>query len=794
LSHAEKSNYHGMQIKDKSCYNNSINEHLETYMPLNNTLNALSNAINDGQLDQIQEILQDRDAHGFPHIDINAGTPSILHQICFLGGRTYGPRIEQARIREMFEYVLNLRDNYGNPIANPNVMHCNAGNIITAIVDLNDIYLLQLVLDLRTNQGEMVANIYAGAEPGHFWSPLRRAVYSNKIDMVRALVDARKADGTPLLTVAQINTDLRGATSNQFGPGAYVTSNECTNYLTQYLRDRNTQPPTNAVQQRQAPVIQAAVQPIATENQFDADQQNTHDPSVTQTARGSLLALNITYSSSLNEERCFEEIKAFICDYDYSTVLNTLANKEKKDGAEEFLNLLQSRFTTTHSYTGYTIKKVLALVWMGIKDNNIAVFPEEIRRTFQPSTSVAPPEIINTKKSSFIEKFIEASREYKERGKNMDICAGGSIHKLLEALNHAHINVVITTGAQSVKPAANEMALAIVGLQLRTKELDVQNHILSNWDADNDTTTSEFKKSITTSVDQGLKNHFGTLLTENDRGEIVNCLPDMPRPPVPHKELNELVTTITNTVQKTGTPSRIICVTALHKLACEIYLEQLTDEEKYQNLNSEYEAFKQLDKLMEKIDKEAKVNKEEIITSIKSTLEEQDKSLLEKYNYINLKYSAFILLSKFDPYLKKLDTLKEKTSNSIHKNKLELFHEKIDQCAILFKENLMGSNVDIVELTTQLNDAVQDHINTVKNDLENEPGIWRNLNPIIKGILGVLAVLLVLPAIIVHNASTHGFTGTFFKTPKTEVTEEFEKKKLDVHPKDDFSENDTPAV
>ena len=40
--------------------------------------------------------------------------------------------------------------------------------------------------------------------------------------------------------------------------------------------------------------------------------------------------------------------------------------------------------------------------------------------------------------------------------------------------------------------------------------------------------------------------------------------------------------------------------------------------------------------------------------------------------------------------------------------------------------------------------------------------MWNELNPVLKGIAGILAFVTVIPAIIVSVKSTHGFVKTFF--------------------------------
>ena len=49
---------------------------------------------------------------------------------------------------------------------------------------------------------------------------------------------------------------------------------------------------------------------------------------------------------------------------------------------------------------------------------------------------------------------------------------------------------------------------------------------------------------------------------------------------------------------------------------------------------------------------------------------------------------------------------------------------------------------------------------------------WHAIHPIIKGIMGVLAAIAVLPAFIVAVQSKHGYIGTFFATPETTTSEQ----------------------
>lgn len=70
-------------------------------------------------------------------------------------------------------------------------------------------------------------------------------------------------------------------------------------------------------------------------------------------------------------------------------------------------------------------------------------------------------------------------------------------------------------------------------------------------------------------------------------------------------------------------------------------------------------------------------------------------------------------------------------------------------------------------------------IEDAKTKFTKHPDIWGQLHPILKGILGVIAAITIIPAIIIQVKSPRGFIGTFFETPKTDSLiklESFEKE------------------
>ena len=71
-----------------------------------------------------------------------------------------------------------------------------------------------------------------------------------------------------------------------------------------------------------------------------------------------------------------------------------------------------------------------------------------------------------------------------------------------------------------------------------------------------------------------------------------------------------------------------------------------------------------------------------------------------------------------------------------------------------------------------------------KNRSPGSISYWNELNPILKGIIGILALLTVIPAVIISATSTHGYAKTFFAKCPTDSWEKlhaFEKRLEQLH-------------
>lgn len=535
------------------------------------------------------------------------------------------------RILDMVSYLTMTRDQDGNLLFDINLTNNRGDNLVNLAIASqlpieNRRYVLQTLLDARDHTGELLLRRDAGSEA------LKSAIVLADLPILEALLDARTAEGDYFVN---IRGQLRICMHNAIG---YANSNiydaakreQVVTALRNAFIARGlaveegtyTAPPPAPEVQR-APVhevgrvvnqpIPAPTQPqqqrAATHDpnraaqqvaRFMNDTQNTHDPSVTHTSKGTLLALNSRYQDGLNEDSAVREIED-LCeqfDYDSITIIKGLSRKEKKLAALEFLNLIKQRFQSTHSYTGLNYKRILSIIWQGIIDRNINAYPIDMHRNIQ-FVSGELDNLIKLKKASMVEKFIEATLTYRNNRGNLDICVGGGIHKILETLNRAHVDVLIATGDQSVLPLANEMAISLVGIELLKKDTAEQNEILKTWNADESVGT-EFKTAVTAIVAKKLSEHFGVLLSNAQISGITSAIVDLPRPPVPSKELNIKVDEIEN-IPPTGCEAKKEALTKIKQYASEIYCLDLSIEkklEKLEKLEKLIAAYQHADKLL----------------------------------------------------------------------------------------------------------------------------------------------------------------------------------------------------
>ena len=502
-------------------------------------------AIRTGNLDKLQEILNVRDNNGIPQINVNQSSyVSALHHITFT---KHPPELK----RLMVQTILDLRDNANNIVADLNIFHPNAGTVLTAAIDNNDLVLIQQILDVRNHDGSLSADLRGGVNPGHFWHPLTRALFLNRLETVQFLIDARNADGHPFYSIAEIQEALEGAHANGV---TGVDINESTTWLIEHLREAGINPellpdPRVGIQALIARIREEAINPdlfppaplirIREEainpalapapiapmenNAFVANRQNTHATEVTVSTECSVKKLLNRYKIEQHK------ISEILLDCENYILLFPSSNKEY---ALDCLNRIKN-INLKREPLGITLSHLLALVWKASEDKAAVVPGVE--------TPLEDKDIADRKKV-LINNLIAAQTTY---GLDNPACFVGTFNKIIESLDHIHPDVIIITGRDGVLPVATARACTLVKEKLLEKGSLIEiKSILKTWD-DTDsenikTTATQFRESIVPIIDETLKEEFKHLLTRKEREDITSQFEYLPCPVVTPKEFEQL--------------------------------------------------------------------------------------------------------------------------------------------------------------------------------------------------------------------------------------------------------------
>lgn len=128
-----------------------------------------------------------------------------------------------------------------------------------------------------------------------------------------------------------------------------------------------------------------------------------------------------------------------------------------------------------------------------------------------------------------------------------------------------------------------------------------------------------------------------------------------------------------------------------------------------------------------------------------------------------------------------LEQLKVKTQELINRGNQHGLHIKRCHEAKIAAEKLIATleqasrqffeNKISIATYHVFNKHCKDAIIEARAEFQNHRGWLHRLHPILKGFIGVLAVLTVIPALIVQCTTQNGYLGTFFSMPKTDASE-----------------------
>jgi len=547
-------------------------------MPMSDLDHELNCAITTPDLKRVQALISLRNQVGERVVDLNkvrAHGHTPLQMALFSSNFNESLRTKKkiADAEQIVEAILNERDSLNNVVVN---LHHSRPYVRTAIASLfqdeippsTRLKLLELILNTRNADGQPAFN-FSLVNHGDV---LRHVIHSNDLDCLRILLDLRNHDGAYALDVNQLdefNCTVLDWTANNFSRAVRqdivaaiqarggLRSND-RRYQRPLTHRQTTVQTAQAAPTRPANLTAAhlAAQTTSRANNtaaqlpraaraFVDNPQNIHDPSVENTVKGSILALEQLYGSTLDENAWFPAMASLIEAFDYNqlTINQDLTFEDKKVSAKLFFKDVEKRRYFTHSRTGLTFNRIYALIWRAVNDTSLDVLPNDIRHTVDTNAAETPSYLIEIRRASLVEKMVEADQIYRQDGRELDICDGGAVNKSVEALNMAHNSVVVCAGTLSVKPAANQAALGFVSESLRNKTIKEQRNILRNWDSVDETVASAFKAEMVSAANTKLALLFGILLTERERAEITGAFEYLPQPSM-HPLLDALISEI----------------------------------------------------------------------------------------------------------------------------------------------------------------------------------------------------------------------------------------------------------
>lgn len=144
--------------------------------------------------------------------------------------------------------------------------------------------------------------------------------------------------------------------------------------------------------------------------------------------------------------------------------------------------------------------------------------------------------------------------------------------------------------------------------------------------------------------------------------------------------------------------------------------------------------------------------------------------------FLEAKLEKLDKIERYEALLKQLEPITNRlvTTAKINPSYKEVAQaaNKLTQTFLDIKTELQQSNGTLAQFKQRCDRAISD----AENSFKHHRGSWfRDFHPIVRAIIGVLATILLVPAIAVAACSNHGYVDTFFKTPKTTAQVELDR-------------------
>lgn len=484
----------------------------------------------------------------------------------------------ENRNEQIVDVLLALRDQNQRPVINLNQKDSN-GDTVVAYLFKNAMpsqarrRLLQKLIDVRTPAGQPWLDLtkHEGVNP-----LLKLAVKESDEQCLGILLDIRNANGEAVLDINEIEngeTILDAAKRESstrivqvIQQDGGLEAKEIDEVMRQDQRDRKQQLRKQHAEEREKKAI------ILKETTRD-----THNQEVTITVKNSALAL-----------------KNFYPDTDTATTLEAVHKHLEKlpedDGrritAMRCFDAVSSQ-SLLHAATDMTLSEALALVWVGAEN-----------RTHLPDgVSCIDDTYIALRKESLVDALHEAATTYPHL-QNQQSCFVGTFNKIIEILNHAHRDVIVTIGEGAVLTDASESAPQFMHAHLKDLPIRAQRRILKTWDSGNNHANDsaiQYRRFMARYLDDRLARHFETLLTHEQRRGIVDNCQYLPRP-VLHRGLDQCIDEIHFLEEMPHYPYRNARVQALKAQADDAYgSRDRSFDEEYTLLAQGLESLKSLD-------------------------------------------------------------------------------------------------------------------------------------------------------------------------------------------------------